>query len=263
MDFPTNDPTAVEGHIIGEGTVDDFQDYVIGQGVLQAWTYTSKIILASIELVNDSAFSISDFLADRIAESIGRAEGAHSVSGSGSGEPLGLISALNAGTRYVTLSAGTTTNYVGGGSSTVTELIGNVLGPQSLAAMVKNVDLAYRVAGNCAWYFSPDQFVNEQNLADGYGRPLYPSLQAENPTLLGYPVYQVAESPALTESVAGGPVFGDLSRAMIRRRVNDAGVMGLHERYADARQVGYFGWLRQDHRSNDTAAATTVLCAAT
>ena len=255
MDWPTVDPTSVVGHIIGEGTIDTFQDYVIGQGVLNAWTYTNKLILASVELVNDSAFDVGAFLAARIGEGIGRAEGAHSVSGSGSGQPLGLMTALAAGSRSVSLGTATSTNVVGGG--TVTELVGNVLSASSIAAMVKAVDSAYWP--NAAWYFSPAQLVAQQNLADGYGRPLYESLLTANPSLLGFPVRTVAESPALQASTLGGPVFGDLSVAMVRRVVDQAELMVLRERYADARQIGYYGFSRVDHRSNDLRSAVTVL----
>lgn len=261
MDWPTVDPTSVVGHIIGEGTIDTFQDYVIGQGVLNAWTYTNKLILASVELVNDAAFDVGSFLADRIGEGIGRAEGAHSVSGSGSGQPLGLITALVAGSRTVSLGTATSTNVVGGG--TVTELTGNVLAAPTLAKMVSAVDAAYWMPGpgrdGCAWYMSPAQLVAEQNLADGYGRPLYESLLTAEPSLLGFPVRVVAESPVMTASQAGGVVFGDLSVAMVRRVVDHADLMVLRERYADARQIGYYGFSRLDARSNDLRAAVTVL----
>lgn len=268
MDWPVNDPTGIVGGIIGEGTVDTFTTYTFGQGILNAWTYTSGVILASRELVQDSAFDVSQFVAARIGEAIGRAEAAHSVSGSGSGQPLGLITALNtwgtatpASGGFLTLGTATTVNLVGMGTATTTELAGNVLGPQSLAKMVKGVDAAYW--GNAAWYFSPAQLVNEQNLADSYGRPLYPSLQQSSPTLLGFPVRVVASGPALTASTTGGPVFGDLGAAFVKRQVRTAEVQTLVERYADARQIGYYGYLRLDHRSNDLRAAITVKPAAT
>jgi HK97 family phage major capsid protein len=259
MDWPTVDPTGTVGAIIGEAVIDGFTAYTFGQGVLNAWTYTNQVILASRELVNDSAFDVGSFVGDRIAEAIGRAEGAHSVSGSGSGQPLGLITALVAGSRFITLSAATSTNIVGGG--TVTELAGNVLAGTTLGKMVAGVDAAYWP--NAAWYFSPTQFVNMQQLADGYGRPLYPTLQQSNPSLLGFPVNVVAETPALVASTGGGPVFGDLSIAMVRRRVDGADLQVLTERYADARQIGYYGYVRQDHRSNDLRAAITCKPAAT
>jgi HK97 family phage major capsid protein len=259
MDWPTVDPTSVVGGIIGEGVIDGFTTYTFGQGILNAWTYTNQVILASVELVQDSAFDVSSFVADRIGEAIGRAEGAHSVSGSGSGQPMGLITALNAGSRFVSLTAATSTNIVGTG--TVTELAGNVLSGVTLGKMVAAVDAAYWP--NAAFYFSPTQFVNQSNLADGYGRPLYPTLQQANPTLMGFPVRIVPESPALVASTAGGPVFGDLSIAMVRRRVETAELMVLDQRYADARQIGYYGYVRQDHRSNDLRAAVTVKPAAT
>ena len=54
-------------------------------------------------------------------------------------------------------------------------------------------------------------------------------------------------------------MFGDLSVAMVRRVVDQAELMVLRERYADARQIGYYGFSRVDHRSNDLRSAVTVL----
>lgn len=166
--------------------------------------------------------------------------------------------AVSSSGGYIQLGAATSTNVVGGG--TVTELAGNVLSAATLAAMKAGVNSAYW--NNAAWYFSPVQLVNQQNLADSYGRPLYPTLLDPNPTLMGHPVRTVAEIPALVASTSGGQVFGDLERAMIRRSVDSASLMVLHERYADARQVGYYGYVRVDHRSNDLRAACTVRAAA-
>jgi HK97 family phage major capsid protein len=252
------------GGIIGEGVIDGFTDYTIGQGVLNAWTYTNKVILASVELVQDSAIDIQGFVADRIGEAIGRAEGAHSASGTGSGQPLGIYPTLvakgaasGASGGFVNLSAATSTNVVGG--TTVTELAGNVLGPVSLSKLVQAVDSAYwRSGAGCAWYFSPSGLVAQQNLADGMGRPLYPTLFDPQPSLLGFPVHVVAQVTPLAASTVSGPVFGNLEAAMVRRRVDSATLLTLHERYADARQVGFYGYVRQDHRSNDTRA---IACA--
>lgn len=263
MDFPTNDPTGNVGAIIGEGVVDDFLDETFGQGVFNAWTYTSKLILVSVELARDSAFDIGQLVAARIAERIGRAESAHSASGTGSGQPLGLITSLaakglNSGSGasggYIDLGTATSTNVVGG--STVDELAGQVLSPVTLALMQQSINSSYW--RNAAWYFNPVQFVAQQNLADGYGRPLYPSLQDANPTLLGKPVRVVAAGPAMAASTVGGPVYGDLEQAMARRTVGTAEVLVMRERYMDARQYGYFGFLRRDHRSLDLRAAVTV-----
>jgi HK97 family phage major capsid protein len=261
MDWPTVNPTGITGGIIGEGVQDGFTVYTFGQGVLNAWTYTNQVILVSVELATDSAVDIGSFVADRIGEAIGRAEGQHSVNGTGNSEPEGLLTALGAkglvgsgSGGYIQLGTATSTNVVGGG--TVTELTGNVLSAASLAAMKAGINSAYWP--NAAWYFSPVQLVNQQNLADSYGRPLYPTLLDPNPTLMGHPVRTVAEIPALTASTTGGQVFGDLERAMIRRSVDQAHLMVLHERYADARQIGYYGYVRVDHRSNDVRAAVTV-----
>lgn len=127
-------------------------------------------------------------------------------------------------------------------------------------------------------------------VTDGNGRPLLNfmnGLSADDVTnadytsaspvaqLFGFPVVIDNSIANLAASTTGGPVFGDLSRAMVLRVVrNDARVvtdthpivpntMKLTERYADYLEVGYLGYLRVDSRSNDLRAAATVKCAGT
>ena len=200
-----------------------------------------------------------------ITQSISRAM---AVSGSGSSACLGLNTALNArgsvGTvgstitatgGYVTLSAGKTVPVFGNYSSpTLTELAGNILAPQTLLAMLAAVDPAYYPTA--AWYLSPAQAWGMRSETDAQGRPLLNlanGLTADNVrnadysgasavgTLFGFPVILDSNIPVLTASTCGGPIFGDLSRAMVFRVVRGDGTRLDVSQPSMASQVGVNG----------------------
>lgn len=284
MDFPTNDPTAEVGAIIGEGIQDAYQETSFGHGQLQAWTYTSKVILASLELINDSAFDVDSFVRDRVAERIGRAVAQHLQTGSGSGQPLGIQTALAAvtgttggaltvtgasatGTQVYAVSGGDSGGvYQPAGADKVTTLTSGtagvakstgVIGFDDLLAMEAQIDPAYRGLGNCQWVMTDAVRKGLRSVTDSYGHPLWePNVQVGGQDgLYGYSYTIDQNAGAVTAGSVGGLLFGDFQRAMVVRRVNQAEVMRLSERYADARQVGYFGFIRLDARSVDLRAA--------
>ncbi len=291
MPWPTVDPTNVTGTwLAGENNqLSLTQPYQFGQGMINAWTCVVGPFLASLQLVEDSAFDVDNFVAARIGEGIGRSLAQVAVSGTGAGQPLGIITALAAksatGTAggaitatggYVNLAAATAVKTLSG--SNPTELAGNILSPQTLLSMIQSVDPAYRNAPDgtptAAFYVNDAQLAGLRNLVDNYGRPLLilPN-QGGTPTLWGYSVFVDNNLPNLAASTVGGPVFGALNSAMVLRvsrsdarvvaDVNPANVMRLTERYADFLAIGYIGYIRADIRSNDLRAAATVKPAAT
>lgn len=269
MDWPTVDPTSIVGGIIGEAQTDTFNAFTFGQGVLQAWTYTSGVILASLELINDSAFDVDSFVSDRIGEAIGRAVAAHLISGSGSGQPLGIVTALAASSGLssggiytspatsTTLKLNTIASYAA--TPTLARLAGALVGFDDLLAMIQGIDPAYRNSGNCQFVFNDKTLQMLRTVADGYGHPLWnPNVQVGGTDTVygyGYTVDQNMSNVSTTASTVSGVLFGDFQRAMVVRQVTQADVMRLTERYADARQVGYYGFIRLDARSNDLRAA--------
>jgi HK97 family phage major capsid protein len=308
MFWPSNDPTAIVGHYITETNQLGFggdsagTDYQFGQGVLNAYTLVSGVILASVQLIEDSAFDVDSFVADRIGESIGRKLAQEVYSGTGSTACLGINTALAArgsvGTSggaiaatggYVTLSAARTVPVFGNYTSpTLTELVGNVLAPTTILSMMMAVDPVYYP--NAKFYLNAQQAWNLRSVTDANGRPLLNfmnGLTADDVTntdytaaspvaqLFGFPVVIDNAIGNLTASTTQGPIFGDLSKAMVLRVVrSDARVvtdthpvvpttMRLTERYADYLQVGYLGYLRVDSRSNDLRSAVTIRAAAT
>jgi HK97 family phage major capsid protein len=239
-----------------------------------AYMYTSGVQLVSFQLANDSAFDIDTFVANRVGESLGRAKAAAAISGTGSSQPLGIVTALGAAGSSGTVGGAIT--QVGGnltlktanavttlGGST-TELTGNVLSFQTILAMIAAVDPAYRSLGS-KFYLNDMQGINMRSVVDSYGHPLWnPNVQVGgNDSLYGFPVTVDNNIPNLVASTAGGPMFGHLPSAMVCRTVTQSGLLRLSERYADFLQIGFIGYMRFDIRSNDLRAAVVVKPAAT
>jgi HK97 family phage major capsid protein len=284
MPWPTIDPTGVSASLLGASSeltqLSVTQPYNFGQGMLNAWTIYGGPYLASLQLVQDSAFDVDEFVAARAGEAIGRKVASLAVSGTGSGQPLGLITALaakgassGASGGYVALGTATDVPIFGNYSSpSTTELVGNVLAPATLVKMVQAVDPAYYTGAK--FYMNATQAWNLRTVTDGNGRPIIdfmngfdadtvtgPDYNSNAPIarLLGFPVVVDNNIPNLTASTVGGPVFGNLSPAMVYRKVRSgATLMRLNERYADYLAVGYLAFWRFDLRSNDLRAACTV-----
>jgi HK97 family phage major capsid protein len=266
MPWPTTDPTAIVGNYVGaQGTQLGFQDYVFGQGMMNAWTITSNVALASVEAMNDSAFDVEEFVRERIGESIGRFVASELHGGSGSSALLGIKTALAAygvktgaaGGVYQPVS-GSTVPVIGNYTTPPHKLTQGQPGWDDIIAMTAKVDPAYRAAGRCTWVMDDNTLWKIRSIVDGFGHPLWnPNVQVGgDDRVYGYPVLidQNVGDISTTASTVGGLMFGDFQTCMVVRQVNQAGVMRLDERYADFLQVGFLGFVRMDARSNDLRA---------
>ena len=298
LQWATTDPTSIVGQLVGgqtsppantasssgsgnENTQIQDVDYTFGQGTLSAYMYTSGVQKVSMQLANDSAFDIDAFVNARVAESLGRAQANSVVNGTGSSQPLGIYPALSGKGAVAVGDGGSggvfqltgSANVVLDGADAVTEVAANTLAPSTLRSMIACVDPAYRALG-AKFYMSDAQLLGMRGQTDKNGRPLINLQDGLTPgaptTLWGYEVVVDNNIPALSATGTpggatagvGGPVFGHLSTAMILRTVTQAGILRLDQRYADLLQIGYIGYMRYDHRSNDLRAAVTVSAAA-
>jgi len=281
MPWPTVDPTAIVGSYITEQNQLGFggdsggTDYQFGQGMLNAWTIVSGVILASIQLINDSAFDVDQFVTDRMGEAIGRKVAAELHSGSGSSAFLGVETALAArghqsspamGGVYL---SGTVGNWAGtaggsaytieGGTTAQAKKANGLIGFDDILGMIASVDPAYRKLGRSVFVCNDLTMAMLRTITDAYSHPLWsPNVAPGQPdTLYGYPVIvdQNTSAVSTSASTSGGLLFGDFNSAVVVRQVNQAGVMRLTERYADYLQVGFLGYVRMDARSNDLRAA--------
>jgi len=283
MPWPTNDPTSIVGTYITEGQGAGFQDYVFGQGMLFAWTMTSNVILASIQIIQDSAFDVDSFVNDRAGEAIGRlvAQELHTGAGSASRALTGVHTANAAlGVPRVFQPAAGASDKVftlGSPSTAITPLAAGAGGTTSLvsfnsiAGMVRSVDPAYRAGaraetgfqgapggGACRWVMNDLTLTQLRIITDGFGHPLWQPnpQQGEADMLWGFPYLIDQNMPNVSSSVnvVGGLWFGDFHRAMVVRQVQQAGLTRLTERYADFLQVGYIVHVRMDSQPNDMRA---------
>jgi HK97 family phage major capsid protein len=236
MTLPYNDDTANAGALVSENSdVSAGTDFVFSQVPVNAYTYTSKIVKVSWQLLQDADFDLEQWLTGALGTRVGRAIGPHMISGTGTGQPKGIMTSITAG---VTGAAGT------GAAGSITY--------GSIVNLYASVDPAYVVPGKAAWVTSPAGLAMLRNVVDGQQRPLIqPDLQVGTDgsrapfSLLGYPI--VLDPNVPTPAVnAKSLFFGSLADAYVIRRVRDVFVMRLNERYADFGQVGFICYVRMD-----------------
>lgn len=234
LQWPTFDGTSQVGQILAENTAETALDMTFGTKTLGAYTYSSRFVQVSLQLLQDSAFDLDSWVPRQLGIRIGRAVSAHLATGTGTGQPEGLFTNATAGKTGTT---GQTTSVI----------------YDDLVDLIHSVDPAYRAGARFVMNDSSLKVIRK--LKDADNRPLWePSLQIGVPdTLLGYPI-TVDQGVAVMAANAKSIGFGDVSQAYIVRQVTGGQVLRLAERFADALQVGFLGFLRLDAKPNDSAA---------
>lgn len=234
LQWPTFDGTSQVGQILAENTAETALDMVFGTKTLGAYTYSSRFVQVSLQLLQDTAFDLDSWVPRQLGIRIGRAVSAHLATGTGTGQPEGLFTNATAGKTGTT---GQTTSVI----------------YDDLVDLIHSVDPAYRSGARFVMNDSSLKVIRK--LKDADNRPLWePSLQIGVPdTLLGYPI-TVDQGVAVMAANAKSIGFGDVSQAYIVRQVTGGQVLRLAERFADALQVGFLGFLRLDAKPNDSAA---------
>ena len=179
----------------GEGDAIAESDPQFAQMALDAYKY-AFLTQASFELVQDSAVNLEGFLAAQGGQALGNAFGAHAITGTGTAQPKGVMTAATGNTSTNTGVAGV---------------------PQydDIVDLVHAVIPAYR--RNAGFLMSDATLAGIRKLEDSNGLPLWqPSVQSGVPSqLLGFPVTvdpNVADAATSAESVA----FGDFSKYYVR-----------------------------------------------
>jgi HK97 family phage major capsid protein len=227
LPWPTVNDTGNVGAILAENTQLSQQDVVFGTAALGAYMYTSKLVLVSYQLLNDSAIDVDGTLRSLLAERIGRIWNTHFTTGTGTSQPTGIVT-------------GATTGVTGTTGQTLTVIYDN------LVDLIHSIDPSYRNA-NCKFMVADATLAAVRKIKDTQGHPLWqPSVQAGTPdTLLSYPVVINQDMPVMAAN-AKSILFGDIRSAYVIRIVNDVQIVRLNERYADFLQVGFFGFARAD-----------------
>jgi HK97 family phage major capsid protein len=226
LPMPTDNDTSNKGVILGEASqAADDSSTPFNAVTLSAYMFNSKVIKISLQLLQDSAFDLEAWIKDKAAIRNARAMNDYFTTGTGTGQPSGIVT-------------GAASGKVGATGQT-----GSVI-YDDLDDLFHSVDPAYRA--NAKWMMHDQTIKIIKKLKDTLGRPLWaPGIAVKEPdTILGKP-FVVNQSMPQMAANAKSILFGDLSAYMIRR-VNGAILMRLTERYADYGQVGFILWQRAD-----------------
>lgn len=236
IEWITADGTTEEGELIGENTAATEADTLFGIANLGAKKLSSKIIRVSNELLQDSAINIESYLADRIAQRIGRAEAKYLIQGTGAGtpaQPKGLAASVTGTTQAKT-------------AGKVDWLDVN--------ALLHSLDPAYRNVGNSRLAFNDNTLKLLKEMVDGQNRPLWlPDVAGVAPSTILGKQYVIDQGIADIAKDAKFIYFGDFNRFVVRR-VAYMTLKRLVERYAEFDQIAFLAFHRFDCVLEDTSA---------
>jgi HK97 family phage major capsid protein len=236
LPWPTMDDTSQTGALLSENAQAASQDITFGSVNLNAYMYTSKVILVSYQILQDSAFNLETEIIDpAFGERIGRAVNAHLTTGTGSSQPNGIMTAASLGTTTAAVAA-----------VTADEIIN----------FYHSLDPTYRMSPNFRMMFNDSTLLAIRKLKDGQNRYLIDGLKDNGATLniAGISVpYSINQAVASMATGARFMAAGDFSRYVVRR-VREYQMLRLVERYADYLQVGFIGFSRFDGNLLNTAA---------
>lgn len=230
LPWPTVNDTTQVGELVGENTAVSNQDVTFGQVIMKAYKYSSKLVPVSIELLQDSAFSLDGILAPMLGERIARIQNTHFTVGSGASQPRGVVIDAVLGKQG---AVGQTTSVI----------------YDDLVDLQHAVDPAYRV--NSRWMLADSSLKVIKKLKDSQGHPLWAAgmAVAEPDTILGKP-YTINQDVAAMAANAKSILFGNFSKYVIRDVLGVA-VRRLDERYAELGQVAFIAFTRADGRMID------------
>ena len=238
LPFPTDNDTGTIGELVGENSPVSTADVSLGQITFGAFKFSTKMVKVSMELLQDSAFDLDSFLAQKFGMRLGRILNNKFTVGAGTTEPTGIVTAATVG-----LGQGTTPAIFGDDNAVSpdpTQQVGYI----DLTNVTHSVDKAYRPYGKFMMHDLTLRYI--KTLKDKYGHPLWvPGMAVGAPdTILGY-AYSINNDMAQLGASNKTVIFGDLTKYLIRR-VKDLSILRLTERYAELGQVAFIGFARYD-----------------
>ncbi len=232
--WPTMDDTSNEGALIAENTQVALAEISFGTKNLEAYKYTSGVVLVASELLQDSAVDVEAVVRNAMAERIARIGNKHTSIGDGASKPHGIVTAAAAG---FTAASATAITF------------------DDLIELEHAVDPAYRTDPSCRFMFNDSTLKAIRKLKDGEGRYIWQpaDVRTGSPTtILNYP-YSINQAMASIATGNRSVIFGAFNRYVVRM-VNEFSIRRLIERYADYDQTGFIGFTRLDGELLDANA---------
>ena len=245
--WPTNDDTANVGALLAENTQVTEQDVTLGTASLDSYMYTSKLVRVSLQLLQDNAIDMNTWLPRKLGERVGRILNQHFTTGTGTGQPDGIVTSATVG-------------VTGTGSLATTGGISY----DNIVDLIEALDPAYGGQDGLQFMFHQSVRKALRKLKDSQGRPLWePSLQAGVADQFAGYSYVINNDMATLATNSKSLLFGAIDQAYVIRLVTGLQTMRLTERYADFLQVGFLAFQRADGTLQDANAVRTFQTTAT
>ena len=205
-------------------------------GVSYVDDLTTGLVKVSNNLLNDSAFSVSDFISQTfgsryyrgLAQMIQQGSGTGHIAAIGANVPVGATTAAD----YVTLN--------------------------SLISLFTALDPSY--LDRSSWVMSPATKAALISLTDNYGRPILQADISGTPfnAIYGRPIVSSTYAPSI--AVGNTPIiFGDLSSYTLRTVSDFLQIVRLSERYAETNETGFIGRCRAGGYSTLQASSPAIV----
>jgi len=247
LSWPVADDTSNTGEWLAEAAGVGTADPTFTTVTLGANKLSSKQVKYSVELEQDSAFPLTSFLSDELAQRMGTTLDTALWTGDGSTIPItGLLTALVAAGGRSVLALGA--NATDGVSTSL-----NSVGPDDLSNLIDKLDYAYQRPTN-RFVFNQTTLNFLRKLKDKYGRPVFNvSLAVGVPdTILGYG-YTVDNAFANIGAGNKSVAFGDFSKYVVRRAL-DFTLVRFDELYMANYQRAVQAFMRIDAKLLNAAA---------
>ncbi len=246
LPYPISNDTATLAVLVSEAANNAESDGAGGNfGTSQinfgAWKYSSGLVKMSLELLQDSAFDLEAWLAERFGERFGRRYEADLTNGLGSasGQPTGILTAIATSGVAPVIAAGSAESTGG------TQTGANSIGYSDLVNLEHSVDPSYRRRGK--YMFHDLTLSSIKRIIDKYGRPLWaPGITSGDPDRINGYEYVINQSMPQIAAAANTVVFGDLNKYLVRKVKNSMTVQKITERYAELGEVAFLALDRID-----------------
>lgn len=243
MNFPTSDPTAEVGEIVGQSAAVAALDTAFGNTTLDVYKYSSKKIALPFELIQDSFIDIEAYVQNILAMRLGRIQNTHFTVGAGSTLPYGVVTGAGSG------KVGTT-------GQTLSVIY------DDLVDLEHSLDPAYRNMPGVGYMMADSSVKAIRKIKDSQNRPIFtPGYEANSmleggapDSIMGRPIY-VNQDIAPMAANAKSILFGQFSKYLIRDVMDLTLFRMTDSAFTLLGQVGFVAFMRSGGRLIDNGGA--------